>query len=96
MIILDNRAYLQGLQVLVFLIEQPQVLGAVSLKTDEEMTCTETNTHRAISERSTHLEWRLADQTLIDDGSYAPQVGLGIIVLGHDDLRSLTDGRNGP
>lgn len=38
---------------------------------------------------SSHLEGWLAHQTLVDDGSYAPQISLGIVVLGHDDLWGL-------
>ncbi|MEQ2178148.1 hypothetical protein GOODEAATRI_010968 [Goodea atripinnis] len=30
-----------------------------------------------------------SSQTLVYDSAYAPQIGLGIIVLGHDDFRSL-------
>lgn len=36
-------AHVHGLQVLVFLIKQPQILGAISLKIDKEITCTEPN-----------------------------------------------------
>jgi len=31
--------------------------------------------------RSLCIEWCLASQTLVDDGSYAPQVGLSIVRL---------------
>lgn len=43
---------------------------------------------------SINLERWLADQTLVDDCPYAPQVGLGIIVLGHDDLWGLREERS--
>lgn len=39
--------------------------------------------------RGVNLEGRLADQALVDDRPDAPQVGLGVVILGHDDLRSL-------
>lgn len=35
------------------------------------------------------MKWRLPSQTLVHNSADAPQVGLGVIVLGHDDLRSL-------
>lgn len=38
---------------------------------------------------ATHLKWSLSSQTLVHNGAYAPQISLGIIMLGHDDLRSL-------
>lgn len=37
----------------------------------------------------THLKGGLPCQTLVDNGANAPQVGLPIVVLGHDDLRGL-------
>ncbi len=37
----------------------------------------------------TDLKWGFASQALVDDGSYTPQVSFGIIILWHDDLRSL-------
>lgn len=37
----------------------------------------------------TYLEGSLASQALIDDGTDAPQVSFGIIVLGHNNLRCL-------
>lgn len=40
-----------------------------------------------------NLEWGLANQTLVDDCPYAPQVGLGVIILGHDDLWGLREQR---
>lgn len=40
---------------------------------------------------SINLERWLADQTLVDDCPYAPQVGLGVVVLGHDDLWGLKE-----
>lgn len=36
-----------------------------------------------------NLEGWLANQALVDDRPYAPQVGLGVIVLGHDDFWGL-------
>ena len=36
-----------------------------------------------------HLEWGLASEALEHDGADAPEVRFGIVVLGHDDLRSL-------
>lgn len=36
-----------------------------------------------------HMKWCLSGQTLVDDSAYAPQISLGIVVLGHDDLRCL-------
>lgn len=36
-----------------------------------------------------YLERSLPGQALKHNGSYAPQVGLGIVALGHNDLRSL-------
>lgn len=39
--------------------------------------------------RDTNLEGRLADQALVDDRPYAPQVGLGVVILRHDDLWGL-------
>ena len=34
-------------------------------------------------------ERRLAGQTLEHDGAHAPQVGLGVVLVGHDHLRGL-------
>ena len=42
---------------------------------------------------SINLERWLADQTLVNDCPYAPQVGLGVVVLGHDDLWGLSEER---
>lgn len=39
--------------------------------------------------RATHVKWSLSSQTLVHHSAYAPQISLGIIVLGHDDLRGL-------
>lgn len=41
---------------------------------------------------TTHLEGRLADQALVDDRPDAPQVGLGVVILRHDDFRGLGGG----
>lgn len=38
---------------------------------------------------ATHKKWCFAGQTLIHDGTDAPQISLGIIGLGRHDLRSL-------
>lgn len=40
-----------------------------------------------------NLEWGLANQTLVDDCPYAPQVSLGVIILRHDDLWGLREQR---
>ena len=37
-------------------------------------------------------ERRLAGQTLEHDGAHAPQVGLGVVLVGHDHLRGLWEG----
>lgn len=37
----------------------------------------------------THMKWSLSSQTLVHNRAYTPQISLGIIMLGHDDLRSL-------
>lgn len=42
-----------------------------------------------------HLKGSLPAQTLEHDGSDAPQVGLGVVVLRHDDLRSLRTKQQG-
>lgn len=36
-----------------------------------------------------HLKRRLSDEALVDHGPDAPQVGLGVVVLRHDNLGSL-------
>ena len=38
---------------------------------------------------ASHVKRCLPGQTLVHNSTYAPQISLGIIVLGHDDLRSL-------
>ncbi len=39
---------------------------------------------------ATHVKWCLSSQTLVHNSTYAPQISLGIVVLGHDDLRGLS------
>lgn len=41
-----------------------------------------------------NLEWWLSNQTLVDNRPYAPQVSLGVIVLGHDDFWGLRENRS--
>lgn len=38
---------------------------------------------------ATHIKWCFSSQRLVHDGTDAPQISLGIIVPGHDDLGSL-------
>lgn len=42
---------------------------------------------------SINLERWFADETLVDDCPYAPEVCLGVVVLGHDDLWGLREDR---
>ena len=42
--------------------------------------------------RSLGLERGLAGQALKDDGTQAPEVGLGVVLQGHDHLRGLEVG----
>lgn len=45
--------------------------------------------HIFSSVRFTHLKGSLSSQTLVHDGADAPQISFGIVLLRHDDLRSL-------
>lgn len=44
--------------------------------------------------KATHLKGRLSCQALVNDGANTPQVGLGIVVLGHDDFWGLPGRKN--
>lgn len=85
---------LHGLQILVLLVEHPQVLRAAGLQnmsSDVGRHVWE-GVRRQRDEsvvRDTNLEGRLADQALVDYRPYAPQVGLGVVILRHDDLWGL-------
>lgn len=93
---------LHGLEVLVLLIEHPQVLRTIGLgkkkQKKKSIRRRVANIHRRVCKwfvaQSKNLERRLADQTLVDDRPDAPQVGFGIVVLGHNDLWRLRERRS--
>lgn len=65
---------------------------------NREIRCVDTHTHlqthvSGVLANGINLERGLANQTLVDDCPNAPQVSLGVIVLGHDDLRGLMERR---
>lgn len=65
---------------------------------NKEIRCTVRNIYRAMCYwlivQTINLEWWLSNQTLVDNRPYAPQVSLGIIVLGHDDFGGLRGKRS--